>query len=151
MPYQIPYYNSLLSPLVIKYALNQVLLIISNYLSIIYTMNNKIKEIETDELIWIIFIILSIINIYGDELYKKSLTTNNQKSNITKQIFLLTAISSLLIYFYFLSNSYKELQNTDNIELQKTKITGIILIIIGNILIIYFNINEKETEPPILP
>lgn len=114
-------------------------------------MNNKIKEIETDELIWIIFIILSIINIYGDELYKKSLTTNNQKSNITKQIFLLTAISSLLIYFYFLSNSYKELQNTDNIELQKTKITGIILIIIGNILIIYFNINEKETEPPILP
>ena len=151
MPYQIPYYNSLLSPLVIKYALNQVLLIISNYLSIIYTMNNKIKEIETDELIWIIFIILSIINIYGDELHKKSLTTNNQKSNIAKQIFLLTAISSLLIYFYFLSNSYKELQNTDNLELQKTKITGIILIIIGNILIIYFNINEKETEPPILP
>ena len=151
MPCQIPYYNSLLSPLVIKYALNQVLLIISNYLSIIYTMNNKIKEIETDELIWIIFIILSIINIYGDELYKKSLTTNNQKSNIAKQIFLLTAISSLLIYFYFLSNSYKELQNTDNLELQKTKITGIILIIIGNILIIYFNINEKETEPPILP
>ena len=36
-----------------------------------------VKRLSFENIIWVIFIIVSIIDIYGDELLKKSITNNN--------------------------------------------------------------------------
>ena len=35
--------------------------------------NNELREVTINEWIWIVFVILSLLNIYGDELEKSSL------------------------------------------------------------------------------
>ena len=42
--------------------------------------NNRLKELQIDEIIWIIFITISIINIIGDEFEKNYCITKSQNS-----------------------------------------------------------------------
>ena len=61
---------------------------------------DRLKELQIDEIIWIIFITISIINIIGDEFEKNYCTTKNSNSlNTSKNIF--TKLFSLFISFFW--------------------------------------------------
>ena len=61
----------------------------------------RVHELRIDEGIWIIFIILSIINIFGDE-YEKDYCIHHiyQEKVISKNIFTFTVFISLCIYLF---------------------------------------------------
>lgn len=117
--------------------------------------NNDLQEVTINEWIWIIFVILSLANIYGDELEKNSLQENNCRDKNARKIFLTTASVALIIYFYFVINSYRKLKNlkqsNKNTKLQEINLLGNTLVFIGALTLIYYNLANKTeitTEIP---
>lgn len=108
---------------------------------------NKIKDIQIEKIIWLIFIVLSALNIYADTLEEIFFTNNNhQYQKQAKNIFIFTIIISLTIYIFITYRNYKELKeaelyNQDTFFLN-IKFFANILIIIGSIMILYYQVNE---------
>lgn len=110
--------------------------------------NYELREVTINEWIWIIFIILSASNVFGDELEKKSLQSRECHDEKARIIFLKTATIAIIIYFYFVINSYKKLQQTkiknQDTRLREIQVLGNSLIFVGALLVFYFNINNKN-------
>lgn len=110
--------------------------------------NNELREVTINEWIWVIFVILSLANIYGDELEKITLKENEKHNDKAKKIFLTTASVALIIYFYFVINSYNKLMiaksKNKNTKLREINLLGNTLVFIGALLLIYFNIKNKN-------
>ena len=91
--------------------------------------NNELREVTVNEWIWIIFLILSIANIFGDELEKKSLQEKKCHDEKARNLFIITASVALIIYFYFAMSSYKKLQKQNyknkNTYLEEINLLGI--------------------------
>ena len=68
-------------------------------------MSNKIEELSRlnfEDYIWILFAILSVLNIIGNKNEKNYLKTdNNLYKNKSNKIFKFTIIGTFLIYIYF--------------------------------------------------
>jgi len=110
--------------------------------------NNELREVTINEWIWVIFVILSLANIYGDELEKQSLQEKSCRDKNARKIFLTTASVALIIYFYFVVNSYNKLKieksKNKNTKLREINLLGNTLVFIGALLLIYFNIKNKN-------
>ena len=78
-------------------------------------MNNDIEEmvkrLSFENLIWIGFIITSALDIYGDEIIKKGLVTNDKNARKkANKLFLGISFFSILVYIYFLMRNYNDYQ-----------------------------------------
>ena len=117
--------------------------------------SNDLQEVTINEWIWIIFVILSLANIYGDELEKQTLSKEQIHNKKAKDIFLITSSIALIIYFYFFIHSYNKLKNlkkeNKNTKLQEINLLGNSFVFIGACLLIYFNIKSRKENPPNLP
>ena len=115
--------------------------------------NNILTELTVDEWIWIIFIILSILNIYGDYVKKEGIIYNDyQKGISTKKIFTFTVFISLIIYIYITNIKYQNIkvvkfQNQDP-RLHQLRLLGSIFIVVGVFLLLYFQINSPTSNNP---
>lgn len=79
---------------------------------------------------------------------RKSFTKRKKAhDNDAKKIFLITASITLIIYIYFVINTYIKIENTkqksQNINMLNIKLIGNILIVAGIICIVYFIYNDK--------
>lgn len=110
--------------------------------------NNELREITINEWIWGVFLLLSLANIYGDELEKNSLQQKKRHDNNARKIFLTTASVALIIYLYFVINSYNELSNlkqkNKNTKLQEINLLGNTLVFLGACLLIYYKYKNKK-------
>ena len=101
----------------------------------------EIKRLKFENILWIIFIILSIANIVGDIDEEKFIKTNNKiyKYNANK-IFKFTLIVTLIIYIYFFIRNYESYKNISysKKKLYSIKLLGSSLLIAGIICLIYF-------------
>lgn len=109
---------------------------------------SKINELEFEKILWVIFIFISALNIYGDNLEELFLKYNDiQSEKISKTIFIFTIAISLLIYLYFVYRNYNNYQKDKskniNTNLDLIRLAGSILIVIGVIFILYYEVNEK--------
>ena len=71
----------------------------------------RVSELVIDEWIWVAFIILSALNIGGDELEKKYCYHQKVVENemdLSKKIFTLTVFGSFLIYIYLAYRNCKK-------------------------------------------
>lgn len=108
---------------------------------------NEIKRLKFEEFLWIIFAILSILNVYGDKEEEKYVITNQKfYKNKSNKIFEITLIVTLLIYSYFFIRNYNALKNASLNEkkLYEIKLFGSSLLIAGVILLIYFQFNQTS-------
>lgn len=108
---------------------------------------SKIKELEFEKILWLIFIFLSALNIYGDNIQELFfMSSNNNFERTAKNIFTFTIAISLLIYLYFGYRNYKyvKISNDQDKNLALIRFAGSILIIIGILFILYYNIKEQE-------
>ena len=114
--------------------------------------NTRLKELQIDEIIWIIFITISIINIIGDEFEKNYCTTKNQNSlNKSKNIFTFTLFASLIIYSYILYTRYQKYNNNPNNFLTKQRLFAAILVVVATIINFYCQLKDRQpTNPTIL-
>lgn len=108
---------------------------------------DEIKRLNFEDFLLIIFICLSILNIIGDYLMKDYLKYNNINSkNKSKKIFDFTLSITILIYLYFVIRNYNSYKNIDESkkQLYSIKLFGSILIIVGSILLFYFQKKENS-------
>ena len=117
-------------------------------------MENEIKRLKFEDIIWIVFIVLSILNIIGNDNQKKYVVSNNQyyedrANNIS--IFVLTTL--FFVYLYFFYRNYNMYNNKDNAsDVDRVKVIGSLFFIIGTLCLLYFQVNSDDNfigEPEI--
>lgn len=105
-------------------------------------MNNQIQlinQLTFENYIWIIFIIIGVFNIFGDELIKKSIITNNSKpAELAKTIFTIIIIITIIIYLYFIQRNYQDFLRNRNNQSYQIRLLGSILILVGTLCFLYF-------------
>lgn len=108
---------------------------------------SKIKELEFEKILWLIFIFLAALNIYGANIQELFLINNdNNLEETPKKIFTFTVAISLLIYLYFGYRNYKYVKLSTSVKknLAIIRFAGSILIIIGTLLILFYDIKDQE-------
>lgn len=107
----------------------------------------EINRLNFENILWFIFIVLSILNIIGDNYEKKFVSFNDYYYKVeANKIFEFTLIVSFFIYLYFLYRNYNSMNNVSNDmkEFYEIKFLGSLFLIIGILCLIYFQ--EKQTS-----
>lgn len=109
--------------------------------------DNDLERLNFEDYIWVIFIVLSILNIFGDNYQKQFLETNDSNDEIrANNIFLFVLIISFFIYLYFLIRNISAFERADEEEknLFSIKVFGSILFVVGIICLIYFQVKQTN-------
>ncbi len=112
---------------------------------------NKLKQINIENNIWVIYIGIIIASYYSNYLEKKYylLKDNYSKEkyrSIIKGIFTVLTV----IYFYFLSDAYKDLTNIKKTDTYKKKqlvslaFIASLLVFISGLIFLYIAITDDE-------
>ncbi len=115
--------------------------------------DNAFNDLRIDEMIWVIFIVLSILNIIGDEcLIEYYSFSNDNKNKQAKDIFTISVFISLIIYLYLLYKRYNVYKN-NKINNKDTMICGIrlfgtILVVVATILFLYCQLEDRKALNP---
>lgn len=109
-------------------------------------MNSEINRLNFEDVLWIIFVILSLLNIVSNNYQKEYILTNNQEYENKANIISVTVlIILLLIYIYFFLRNYNMYINKDKTSNEdKIKVFGSLLFIIGTLCLLYFQINSND-------
>lgn len=117
-------------------------------------MNNdvikELKRLNFEDIIWIIFIILSSLDILADNYQKKYLINNDKYyENIANKIYIIITIITILIYIYFFIRNYNLYQKSspDQKDNLKIKLLGSIFLLIGGICLLSSQINNNQDNP----
>ena len=107
----------------------------------------ELKSLDNDNIVWIIFIILSLLNINADNHQKKYIITNNyNEKNNADNIFKFTIIISIIIYLFIFNKNYSSYQKTSNKELSIIKLSSTIFFILGGLCLLYYEENKYSEE-----
>lgn len=113
----------------------------------------RLKQIKTENYVWIIYIFLIILCFISNYYEKNYFLTNNQISKEKYRNILIFIFSvALLVYTYFLYDSYKDYKNLSIYDNKKKKdftkysLIGSILIFIAGAIFLYIAINDQDIE-----
>lgn len=112
---------------------------------------DKLKDIEIENKIWIIYIGIIILSWYTNSKEKTFLLYNDEKTKKEYQNLLILIFSILvIIYYYFAKDSYDKLININEFDLNKKKyllylsfIASFLILISG---IIFLNIAIQDDQ-----
>ena len=112
-------------------------------------MNNTddyLNRLKLEDYIFIIFIVVSILNIYGNNLLKKTViyNDNNYKKN-ADEIFLIVVIITTILYIYFFKRNYDIYKKNKSNKLI-IKVVGSFLVLIGSICLLIFQLSDSNTS-----
>ena len=108
--------------------------------------NEEISRLNFEDIIWQIFILLSVLNILSNQDQKQYTKTNNpeyeDRAN-NRTIFVQSVL--LIIYLYFFIRNVNMYQNKAYPTKADTiKVLGSLLFIIATICLLYFQIHSKD-------
>lgn len=113
----------------------------------------RLKQIKTENYVWIIYIFLIILCFISNYYEKNYFLTNNQISKEKyKNILIFIFSVALLVYTYFLYDSYQDYKNLSTYNNKKKKdftkysLIGSILIFIAGAIFLYIAINDQDIE-----
>ena len=117
-------------------------------------MENKeqeIRRIRFEDLISILFIVTSLLNIYADNLYINYLNTNDQdKEKLARDIYLIVIIITIAVYYYFINRNYKFLkfakENNQDQILPFIRLLGSIFFMVGILLLLYVLVESNNIQ-----
>ncbi len=116
-------------------------------------ISKRIKQIDTENFIWIIYIFIIGLCLYANSYEKKYFYTNDiyakeKYRNITIFIFLVAVI----IYIYFFIDNYNDCKNLNNNDSPKKKtlndlsLVGSTLILISGLIFLYISIVDEDLD-----
>lgn len=113
----------------------------------------KLKDIEVENKIWIIYIGIIILSWYANYKEKEFLLKGDDKSRNDYHKLMVLIFSVLtVIYFYFVKDSYEKLKNISMFDSSKKKklllesFIGSLLIFISGIIFLNIAINDDQIE-----
>ena len=85
-------------------------------------LNEKLKELNIEDFIWIVYIGIIILSTYSNSLERKYFLTNdiNSKENYQKIMILIFSIL-IIVYLYFLKSSFDDFKNLKPTDTDKKK------------------------------
>lgn len=119
-------------------------------------MEDRLKDIEIENFVWIIYIGIILLSYYANELEKKFIIYNDEKSKKEYQKLMIIIFSILLIiYYYFAKESYIDILELSSNDTEKKRILtyasfiGSILILISGIIFLGIVITDDNIETEI--
>ena len=115
-------------------------------------IEDKLKEIKTEDFIWFIYIGIIILSYYANSLEEKYYLNNDQKAKDNYRIIMIIIFSILIVvYSYFLKSSYSDLKNINNMDEKKkllfiSSFVASLLIFISGIIFLIIAIYDKDIE-----
>lgn len=116
-------------------------------------MENRLKEIKNENIIWIIYIGIIILSFYSNNLEKNYFiyNDNNSKEKYHKIMIFIFSIL-IIVYYYFLQDSYKSIKDLSKFDsLKKKNLTYLsffasLLIFISGLIFLYIAFNDKDID-----
>lgn len=122
------------------------------------TNEEAIRNIKIEKTLSIIFILIGLANIHGDDLLIKATKTGDTRlDERASTIFLWGLIISFFIYIVIVARNYNFYIDKKNsgadATLELTRLYGSILVLLGFILVFYFFIQDNNLDsddPPVI-
>ena len=114
-------------------------------------LKDKLKQLNIEDFIWLIYIGIILLSWYSNSLERKYYCFNDleSKKKYRKIIILIFSIL-LIVYSYFLVDSYKSLKNIKETDSKKKKdliylsFIASSLIFISGLIFLYIAINDED-------
>ena len=116
-------------------------------------LNDKLKELKAEEIVWIIYIGIIILSFYSNDLERKYFINNDlesKKKYTDLMIIIFTVL--LIIYMYFAKSSLDDIRNLkQNDSMDKKRLTylsfvGSFLILISGIIFLYIAFQNENLD-----
>ena len=112
---------------------------------------NRLNQIKIENFIWIVYIGIIVLSFYSNKLEKDYFLFNNllAKQKYRKTLILIFSIL-LIVYFYFLKDSFDDLKNLKENDSNEKKnliflsFIGSLLIFISGIIFLYIAYKDED-------
>lgn len=116
-------------------------------------INNRLKDIKAEEIIWIIYIGIIVLSFYSNSLEKKYFLNHDLKSKEKyRQTMILIFSILIVVYLYYLKDAYDDLKNlnpNDSPHRRKLVILsffGSLLIAISGFIFLYIALVDQNLD-----
>lgn len=116
-------------------------------------IENRLKEIQGEEVVWIIYLGIILLSFYANKLERKYLILNDLVSkNKYHNVIILIFVVLLFVYFYFLNSSYSDIMDLDIGDSQEVKdltylsFIGSLLIALSGIIFLYIAVRDENAN-----
>lgn len=116
-------------------------------------LDSKLKSIDTEDLIWVVYLGIIIFSWYSNSLERKYFLFNDLKSKDKYRDTLIIIFSILLVvYTYFLKSSIRDVKNIKSYDSNKKKrlvylsFYASLLITISGFLLLYIAYNDDSVD-----
>ena len=114
-------------------------------------LNEKLKQLKIEDFIWLIYIGIVFLSWYSNSLEKKYFLYNDiiSKEKYRKIIIIIFSIL-VIVYLYFLNDSYKSVKNLKSYDTEKKKsltklsFIGSLFIAISGFIFLYIAITDED-------
>ena len=114
-------------------------------------IQNRLKEIQIEDFIWIIYLGIIALSFYSNYLEKDYFTNNSIDSKYKYRSIIIFIFSVLVIvYAYFLYDSYQSIKSLKDSDTDKTKLLtylsfyASLLIFISGLIFLFIAINDEN-------
>lgn len=115
------------------------------------SLNNKLKQLKIEDFIWLIYIFIILLSWYSNNLERKYFIYNDLESKEKYRKIMIFIFSILIIvYLYFLKDSYDDIKKLNKYDSQKTKtliflsFIASLLIVISGFIFLYIAVNDED-------
>ena len=108
---------------------------------------NELRRLKFEEFLWILFIFISCLNLYGSKVVEKYVYTNQPSyERESNRIFQFTLEITFLIYIYFFIRNYAAYQKASlsQKKLYQIKLFGSSFLLAGVLLLFYFQTHQQS-------
>lgn len=111
----------------------------------------RLKQIEIENKVWIVYFFLIGLCLYGNSFEKKYfLYGNNYDKEKYRKITIIIFSIAVIIYFYFFVDSYKDVKNnnynTKSKSYSELSFLGSTLILISGLIFLYLAIVDTDLD-----
>ena len=116
-------------------------------------LNKKLKQLSTEDFIWLIYIVIIILSWYSNTFERKYFIYNDRQSKEKyRKLTMLIFTILIIVYTYFLKDSYEEIKSLKPYDSERKKtltylsFLGSLLIAISGAIFLVISILDESIE-----
>ena len=116
-------------------------------------LDRKLKQLKIEDFIWVIYIGIILLNWYSNSLERQYFVNNDvQSKEKYRQILILIFSILIVVYLYFLKDSYDDIKNIDLYDSDKKKkliflsFIASLLIAISGFIFLYIAVQDENID-----